>query len=72
MGDVNFDEFQAIRRRKAQDDEEDEDQKEEPATLPEEEEEPDGLAERAGAFAELPEVQLLLCVAILADVRARP
>ena len=34
----------------------------------EEEEEPDGLAERAGAFAELPEVQLLLCVAILADV----
>ena len=68
MGDVNFDEFQAIRRRKAQDDEEDEDQKEEPATLPEEEEEPDGLAERAGAFAELPEVQLLLCVAILADV----
>ena len=32
------------------------------------EEEPDGLAERAGAFAELPEVQLLLCVAILADV----
>ena len=66
--DINFDEFQAIRRRKAQDDEEDEDQKEEPATLPEEEEEPDGLAERAGAFAELPEVQLLLCVAILADV----
>jgi len=70
MGDVNFDEFQAIRRRKAQDDEEDEDQKEEPAATPkaEEEEEPDGLAERAGAFAELPEVQLLLCVAILADV----
>ena len=70
MTDVNFDEFQAIRRRKAQDDEEDEDQKEEPATTPkaEEDEEPDGLAERAGAFAELPEVQLLLCVAILADV----
>ena len=71
MGDVNFDEFQAIRRRKAQDDEEDEDTKEEPAATPkaeEEEEEPDGLAERAGAFAELPEVQLLLCVAILADV----
>ena len=69
MGDVNFDEFQAIRRRKAQDDEEDEDQKEEPAPpKAEEEEEPDGLAERAGAFAELPEVQLLLCVAILADV----
>ena len=68
MGDVNFDEFQAIRRRKAQDDEEDEDQKEEPAPPKEEEEEPDGLAERAGAFAELPEVQLLLCVAILADV----
>ena len=70
MGDVNFDEFQAIRRRKAQDDEEDEDTKEEPAAPPkaEEEEEPDGLAERAGAFAELPEVQLLLCVAILADV----
>ena len=70
MGDVNFDEFQAIRRRKAQDDEEDEDTKEEPTTPPkaEEEEEPDGLAERAGAFAELPEVQLLLCVAILADV----
>ena len=69
-GDINFDEFQAIRRRKAQDDEEDEDQKEEPATTPkaEEDEEPDGLAERAGAFAELPEVQLLLCVAILADV----
>ena len=67
--DINFDEFQAIRRRKAQDDEEDEDQKEEPATpKAEEEEEPDGLAERAGAFAELPEVQLLLCVAILADV----
>ena len=68
--DINFDEFQAIRRRKAQDDEEDEDQKEEPAATPkaEEEEEPDGLAERAGAFAELPEVQLLLCVAILADV----
>ena len=68
--DINFDEFQAIRRRKAQDDEEDEDQKEEPATPPkaEEDEEPDGLAERAGAFAELPEVQLLLCVAILADV----
>ena len=68
MTDVNFDEFQAIRRRKAQDDEEDEDQKEEPAPPKEEEEEPDGLAERAGAFAELPEVQLLLCVAILADV----
>ncbi len=69
MGDVNFDEFQAIRRRKAQDDEEDEDQKEEPAATPKaEEEELDGLAERAGAFAELPEVQLLLCVAILADV----
>ena len=51
-----------------QDDEEDEDQKEEPAPPKEEEEEPDGLAERAGAFAELPEVQLLLCVAILADV----
>ena len=69
MGDVNFDEFQAIRRRKAQDDEEDEDTKEEPPATPkEEEEEPDGLAERAGAFAELPEVQLLLCVAILADV----
>ena len=70
MTDVNFDEFQAIRRRKAQDDEEDEDTKEEPATTPkaEEDEEPDGLAERAGAFAELPEVQLLLCVAILADV----
>ena len=70
MTDVNFDEFQAIRRRKAQDDEEDEDTKEEPATTPkaEDEEEPDGLAERAGAFAELPEVQLLLCVAILADV----
>ena len=70
MGDVNFDEFQAIRRRKAQDDEEeDEDTKEEPPAPPkEEEEEPDGLAERAGAFAELPEVQLLLCVAILADV----
>jgi len=70
MTDVNFDEFQAIRRRKAQDDEEDEDTKEEPAATPkeEEEEEPDGLAERAGAFAELPEVQLLLCVAILADV----
>ena len=70
MTDVNFDEFQAIRRRKAQDDEEDEDQKEEPATTPKaaEDEEPDGLAERAGAFAELPEVQLLLCVAILADV----
>ncbi len=66
--DINFDEFQAIRRRKAQDDEEDEDQKEEPAPPKEEEEEPDGLAERAGAFAELPEVQLLLCVAILADV----
>ena len=71
MTDVNFDEFQAIRRRKAQDDEEDEDTKEEPAATPkaeEDEEEPDGLAERAGAFAELPEVQLLLCVAILADV----
>ena len=70
MTDVNFDEFQAIRRRKAQDDEEDEDTKEEPAAPPkaEEDEEPDGLAERAGAFAELPEVQLLLCVAILADV----
>ena len=71
MTDVNFDEFQAIRRRKAQDDEEDEDTKEEPAAAPkaeEDEEEPDGLAERAGAFAELPEVQLLLCVAILADV----
>ena len=56
MTDVNFDEFQAIRRRKAQDDEEDEDQKEEPATTPkaEEDEEPDGLAERAGAFAEHP------------------
>ena len=67
--DINFDEFQAIRRRKAQDDEEDEDTKEEPPATPkEEEEEPDGLAERAGAFAELPEVQLLLCVAILADV----
>jgi hypothetical protein len=67
--DINFDEFQAIRRRKAQDDEEDEDTKEEPAATPKaEEEEPDGLAERAGAFAELPEVQLLLCVAILADV----
>ena len=68
--DINFDEFQAIRRRKAQDDEEDEDTKEEPAAPPkaEEDEEPDGLAERAGAFAELPEVQLLLCVAILADV----
>ena len=67
--DINFDEFQAIRRRKAQDDEEEEDTKEEPAPpKAEEEEEPDGLAERAGAFAELPEVQLLLCVAILADV----
>lgn len=69
--EVNFDEFQAIRRRKQQD-EEDEDQKEElppiEATKTEDEDLDVTLAERAGAFAELPEVQLLLCVAILVDV----
>lgn len=69
--EVNFDEFQAIRRRKQQD-EEDEDQKEElppiEATKTEDEDLDVTLAERVGAFAELPEVQLLLCVAILVDV----